>query len=101
MSWQEHLLSILDPTLTLPVGVVGDADGEPSYELLIWESVDVPKPSEEEFEKAVLEAKALSYRSARRNAYPSIADQLDLLYHGGIDLWREQIASIKDEFPKA
>ena len=33
-------------------------------------------------------------------AYPSIVDQLDVLYHGGYDAWREQIQAVKDQFPK-
>lgn len=100
MSWHEHLVAILDPSLSLPVAVYGDETGEPSYELLVWESADVPKPTEEEFAEAVIRAKALSYQASRRNAYPSIAEQLDTIFHGGIDLWRAQIQAVKDEFPK-
>ena len=100
MSWIEHIVQILDPTLTLPIGVRGDEKGEPSYELLIWESADVPKPTEEEFLLAVAQAHAMSYRTARRTAYPPIAEQLDTIFHNGIDVWREQIQAIKDEFPK-
>jgi hypothetical protein len=100
MSWIEHIGQILDPTLTLPIGVRGDDTGEPSYELLIWESSDVPKPTEEEFAEAVSQAKAMAYRTARRTAYPPIAEQLDTIFHDGLDRWKEQIQAIKDEFPK-
>jgi len=100
MSWVEHIVPILDPTLTLPIGVRGDETGEPSYDLLIWESADVPKPTEEEFAEAVAQARAMSYRTARRTAYPPIAEQLDMIFHGGIEQWKEQIQAIKDEFPK-
>jgi hypothetical protein len=100
MSWQEHLVAILDPSLTLPIAIYGDESGEPSYELLVWESADIPKPTEEEFAEAVAQARAMSYRTARRNAYPPIAEQLDMIFHGGVDLWREKIQAVKDEFPK-
>jgi hypothetical protein len=100
MSWIEHITRVLDPTGLLPVGVVGNADGEPDYSLLIWGSDEVPKPTEEEFSLAVAKAKEMSYQTDRRNAYPSIPEQLDLLFHGGLEAWREQIQAIKDEHPK-
>jgi hypothetical protein len=40
------------------------------------------------------------YKEQRAAAYPSIADQLDLLYHGGIDAWKAAITAVKEEFPK-
>ena len=36
----------------------------------------------------------------RRNDYPSIADQLDDIYHNGIDGWKETIKTTKDKYPK-
>ncbi len=41
-----------------------------------------------------------TYQELRRAAYPSIPDQLDLLYHGGIDAWKATITAVKEEFPK-
>lgn len=41
-----------------------------------------------------------TYKYQRANAYPSIADQLDLMYHGGYDAWKAAIQSVKEEFPK-
>lgn len=32
--------------------------------------------------------------------YPSIEDQLDILYHGGIEEWRNVITKVKEQFPK-
>ena len=29
-----------------------------------------------------------SYKSKRRDEYPSVVDQLDLIYHSGIDAWK-------------
>ena len=43
---------------------------------------------------------ALTYAQKRAAAYPSIADQLDLLYHGGLDAWKAAITAVKEEFPK-
>ena len=41
-----------------------------------------------------------SYADLRREDYPSIEDQLDKIYHGGIECWKEQIKEIKERHPK-
>ena len=41
-----------------------------------------------------------SYKSKRRAEYPSTADQLDDIYHNGIDGWKATIKAIKDKYPK-
>jgi len=40
------------------------------------------------------------YQRNRAEAYPSIEDQLDDLYHNGIDGWKKTIKAIKDKYPK-
>ena len=40
------------------------------------------------------------YIEQRRTTYPSIADQLDTLYHGGYDAWKATIQQVKLQFPK-
>ena len=42
----------------------------------------------------------LSYAEKRFSEYPSIADQLDTIYHNGIDAWKAEIAIVKTNFPK-
>ena len=41
-----------------------------------------------------------TYQELRAAAYPSIADQLDTIYHSGIDAWKLTITAVKEEFPK-
>jgi hypothetical protein len=43
---------------------------------------------------------ANAYKGQRAAAYPSMADQLDLLYHGGMDAWKATITAVKEKFPK-
>ena len=43
---------------------------------------------------------ANAYKEKRAKAYPSIADQLDILYHSGFDAWKSAIQAVKEEFPK-
>jgi len=41
-----------------------------------------------------------AYQRSRAIEYPSIADQLDDLYHNGIDAWKTTIKAVKDKYPK-
>jgi hypothetical protein len=74
------------------------------YSKIIWYSDDVDMPSKQEVlaEVARLQAEydAKEYQRQRATAYPSIADQLDTLYHGGYDAWKATITAVKEEFPK-
>jgi hypothetical protein len=42
-----------------------------------------------------------AYKYKRAAEYPSIPDQFDLLYHGGLDAWKAAIQTVKDKYPKA
>ena len=41
------------------------------------------------------------YQRKRAAEYPSIADQLDDIYHNGIDGWKTTIKATKDKYPKS
>ena len=43
---------------------------------------------------------SLQYQRDRKLEYPSIEDQLDDLYHNGIDGWKTTIKAVKDKYPK-
>ena len=41
------------------------------------------------------------YKRSRQENYPSYGDQMDYIFHNGLDAWKEDmIQPIKDEFPK-
>ena len=42
-----------------------------------------------------------SYKSKRRAEFPSLVDQLDDIYHNGIDAWKATIKTTKDKYPKS
>ena len=42
-----------------------------------------------------------SYKSKRRDEYPSVVDQLDLIYHSGVDAWKAKIKETKDKYSKS
>ena len=76
----------LNPTIvTMRGDVAFDANGnEVAYDLSAAEAL----------------VAANAYKEQRASAYPSIADQLDKIYHEGIDAWKTQIAAVKQEYPK-
>ena len=43
---------------------------------------------------------ANEYQRSRASEYPSIPDQLDEIYHNGIDSWKAIIKQTKDKYPK-
>tara|TARA_A100001388_G_scaffold232382_1_gene185000 strand:- start:47 stop:373 length:327 start_codon:yes stop_codon:yes gene_type:complete len=51
--------------------------------------------------QAAWDAEFNSYKSKRRAEYPSIEEQLDKIYHSGIDAWKIDIKAIKDKYPKS
>jgi hypothetical protein len=50
--------------------------------------------------KVQAEIDANAYKDLRVTEYPSIADQLDDLFHNGYDGWKETIQTVKDKYPK-
>jgi len=75
-----------------------------TYESLEWFSQDIQKPGFEDIEKADKEYSAykdmIAYREKRAAEYPSIPDQLDLLYHEGLEGWKSVIRAVKDKYLK-
>ena len=43
---------------------------------------------------------AQEYARKRQAEYPAIADQLDEIYHNGINAWKAVIKVTKDKYPK-
>jgi hypothetical protein len=54
------------------------------------------------YDEAAVQALMASetYKEQRRAEYPSIQDQLDLMYHGGYDAWKAAIDAVKNKYPK-
>ena len=65
---------------------------------------DHEKPTKEAIDSAKVKAQQKIddsyYKIQRASTYPSIEDQLDKIYHSGIDAWKADIKAVKDEFPK-
>ena len=50
---------------------------------------------------ARVELAKLDYQGKRSREYPSVVDQLDDIYHNGIDGWKATIKTTKDKYPKS
>jgi len=55
-----------------------------------------------EYDKAAVQAyvDAHAYIEKRAREYPPITEQLDTIFHHGLDVWKEQIQAVKDKYPK-
>ena len=75
-----------------------------SYTNLEWLDKSQTKPTEQEIEEKIAEIKYQeeinAYQEKRKLEYPDWGDQLDQIYHSGIDVWKSDIKTIKDKYPK-
>ena len=66
---------------------------------------DIPTQNEIDVEAQRLSnvADSNAYQLARKEAYPSLGDQLDMQYHDAVDgttIWKDAIAQVKTDNPK-
>ena len=85
MNWADAVREIYSSVVTINDKTCIDKDGK---EVTIDESLVNAKMSENE------------YKEKRKQEYPSIEDQLDDIYHNGIDGWKTTIKAVKDKYPK-
>ena len=73
-------------------------------ESIVWQDTENTQPSRAEIDAEVIRLQAVydaqEYARKRAAEYPSIADQLDNIYHNGIDAWKATIKTTKDKYPK-
>ena len=76
-----------------------------TYAGLEWNDSKQPKPTESEVNAKCAELKTAydnkKYQRDRAAEYPSVVDQLDDIYHNGIDGWKATIKATKDKYPKS
>lgn len=73
------------------------------YETIEWfgpDNIPTKIEVEKEIERLEEEKEKKQYQQKRAIAYPTIQDQLDILYHKGYDGWKEIIKEVKDQYPK-
>lgn len=95
---------IVDAILALDSKAQVSVLGE-DYDNITWHdknpnkiTVDQIKTKKAELDKV---DEANVYKMKREKEYPRIEEQLDKIYHDGIDKWKSQmIKPIKDKYPK-
>ena len=81
-------------------------DGESEIKNVTWNENVTPSdiPTDENIIKKCEELQddydSKKYQRDRADAYPSWQDQMDLLYHGGIDALKAELKMTKDKYPK-
>ena len=97
------MITIIDAILNInPSAQV--SIGADDINTLIWENETTPISNEDILTKqAELQADydALEYSRSREKEYPSMADQLDYIYHNGVTKWKtDMITPVKEKYPK-
>ena len=97
------MASIIDAILAInPSAKVSLADEDVSQ--ITWRDGTSPISKEDILAKqAELQAEydAKQYQRDRAEEYPTWQDQLDDIYHNGIDGWKATIKATKDKYPKS
>ena len=74
------------------------------YSDIHWDDKIQTKPTEQEIEVKLAELKYQDevnvYQEKRKLEYPNWQDQLDKIYHSGVNAWKADIKKIKDKYPK-
>ena len=95
--------TIIDALIVLKPKAEWSLDGY-DYSGLTWLDKNQTKPTEQEIEEKLAELKYQGeinvYQEKRKLEYPNWEDQLDKIYHSGVDAWKADIKAIKDKYPK-
>ena len=81
-------------------------ESDPSGDSIsVWNISGITKPTDSELSAVNSDADKIEaaniVRNNRANEYPSVVDQLDDIYHNGIDAWKATIKTTKDKYPKS
>ena len=94
--WQSKAILEINPNAEYNFTIGEDG----SISEIDWVNDTTPISMEEINVKANEIKNREEYKFNRKNEYPSIKDQLDDIYHNGIDGWKATIKAVKDKYPK-
>ena len=83
-----------------PTASFSEKDG-----VVTWIDKSVNQPSDAEIQAEVIKLQAewdsKEYARKRKSEYASIPDQLDYIYHNGIEKWKtDMVLPVKEKYPK-
>jgi hypothetical protein len=97
------MIQIIEAILSLVPGSLVSVGSE-DYNKIMWHDGNPKEITIEQIKEKRIELQAaydlLEYQRNRKPEYPAIEDQLDLLYHEGIEGWKKIIKDVKDKYPK-
>jgi hypothetical protein len=87
------------------ISLVPKAEVNIRKEQVEWLNPSIAPITDEEINAEIVrletEIEANKYKDLRAQEYPAIADQLDYIYHNGIDAWKtDMIDPVKTKYPK-
>ena len=95
------LCDAIEALIPNEIFIISVIDGK---EVVKYENPNIA-PTEEQIQAKLSELQAEydanEYQRQRAAEYPSWQDQLDKIYHEGIDVWKAEIKAIKDKYPKS
>ena len=105
------IFGLVDALNSIKFAASWTIDGEEIYDNLTWRDTELACPTEQEIQEEIVKLQEQYdtefYRQVRADQYPSIGDQLDMLWHaidsGTLDKSSDfytTIKSIKDQNPK-
>jgi len=70
-----------------------------------WEDVNIPQPTDSEIQAEVSRLQDIydsqEYARNRATDYPPLEEQLDYIYHNGVEAWKaDMILPVKTKHPK-
>tara|TARA_R100000388_G_C7218002_1_gene147274 strand:- start:55 stop:399 length:345 start_codon:yes stop_codon:yes gene_type:complete len=97
----------------LAFNLIDKGEGTIEYKDIIWYALSDDGVNEQTDKATITETEcnslyteklnaynSLEYSRNREKEYPSIVDQLDDIYHNGVDGWKATIKAVKDKYPK-
>ena len=95
-------LSYFDAVLALVGGQLSGPTDGPVKKFIFTDGQTPPTEEAIKAKQTELQAEydAKQYQRNRASAYPSWQEQMDLLYHGGVDALKAELKKTKDKFPK-
>ena len=99
--WEHNMINKVDAIRSLYKGSYDKA----TEDKIVWkdghETTDEENSQiDAEFSRLQTEYDSQEYARNRKAEYPSMADQLDDIFHNGIDGWKATIQVTKDKYPK-
>ena len=95
------MITIVDALIVLTPNAEYTTNGDE----IVWLDEEQDQPTQEEIVQKIAELEYTEevevYKEVRAKAYPVMSEQLDKIFHEGIDAWKAEIQAIKDAHPKA